>query len=145
MKQIYFYDAQSKLFKATDNNFLVTDDWEPSEGVTDKVPDFSKRVRFIIKWGGEDWVYAKRDSILWTHITDTPEHRERKQYYDTALSYYNKIHQLSKPEHEPDNNPDDLLQFLKDNVDAKVDAAGETYTLEDTIKWIENYEANKVL
>lgn len=145
MKTIYFYDVNSKLMTA--GSFNVQDDWQPVIGATDKVPDVSKRVRYIIKWDGDNWTYEKRNSLLWCHITDTPEHRERKSYYDCAIHYYNVIKQDNDVDgnYKTDLNPSDLLQYLKDNETMDIDESAFRYTLKDVIKWIDNYESTKSL
>lgn len=143
MKQIYFYDPSSKLYRHNAQPIYVADDWQAVPGATDKEPDFSKRARFVIKWGGESWVYEKREVILWLNITDTESHRERKVYYEAALFYYHKLKQPQNEDGSTDNNPDDLIQFLKDNEDAEVESFDASHPLKNVIKWIEDYEATK--
>lgn len=144
MKYIYFYDTETKLL-SLEQPYAAGDDFECSVGSTDKQPDLHKRARFLIKFdeNNNDWVYEKRDTILWCHVTDTPKHRERKRYYDAALYYYTTIKQIQDIDYIPDNNPDDLLQFLKDNEDMEIIVINESLTLKDVVGWIERYEAEK--
>lgn len=150
MKKIYFYDTSTKLLKLSEP-LLVNDDFECPAGCSDKNPDVSKRARYIIEFDENDnnWVYIKRDSYLWCHVTDTPEHRERQSYYNAALQFYNDFKQ-SEVEYAPDeykynNNPDDLVEYLKTKVDIKPEMKIDSYTVEDVVRWIENYESTKDL
>lgn len=150
MKKIYFYDLSTKLLKLQEP-FEIADDFECPLGCTDKVPQIYKRARYIIKFDESDdnWIYEKRDILLWCQVSDTTEHRERKRYYDDAIKFYNYFKHVDAESigvhHQVNNNPDDLIIYLKDKVGTSIEITLSSFTLEDIIKWIENYESQKNL